>query len=112
MNNSKQYQLHPFSFGKTVLFGATLGLALVSAFFTVIYFTTDGPLGLGAMIVLPLFTVSVGGAFGGVFFYLMDFVRQYGTVAKIVANITSALVYFAGLWLSLVIALAILGLWD
>lgn len=124
MTTNNQYQLHTFSFGRTVLFGAGLGFILVSSFLSLMYFLTDGGLGLGAMVVLPLSTVTIGGAFtslrsmiaalgvGGVFFYLMDFVRQHGTGAKVLANIISALVYFAGLWISLVFALAITGHWD
>ena len=104
--------IHPYSLVKRALQGAGLSFILLSGFLMVIYFTSGGDVGLGIMIFLPYATVTLGRTFGGVFYYLMDYLRYLVTWQKVVANIISFDVYFVSLWLSLVFALSITGYWD
>ncbi|MCE3295878.1 MAG: hypothetical protein K0R65_1592 [Crocinitomicaceae bacterium] len=101
---------NPALLAKNALLGAGIGVALLGAFFGFIMLQAE--LGLGNMIFLPFLTVAIGGACGGVFYYLMGYFRQFGSWQKVVAHIISFLVYCAGLWMSLVFALAITGHWD
>jgi hypothetical protein len=90
---------------KRALIGAVIALVLVN-----IYVAGFGK--YGAWIFWPISTVTVGGACGGIFYHLMDYVRQYGGWKKAAANILSVLVYILGLWLSLVAGLSQVGYWD
>lgn len=107
-----QQRLHAKYIGIRALQGAALAFALISLLLIVIYFTSKGDAGFGNWVLIPLFTVTVGGAFGGIFYYLMDHVRYHGGWKKIFANILSVLAYIVSLYLSLIIALNITGHWD
>ncbi|MBN7812828.1 potassium transporter KefB [Algoriphagus sp. H41] len=61
---------------------------------------------------VPLTIIPAGGAFGGVFFYLMGFHWFPRGSQKLIAVIFSTLVYFVILWLSAVIAFNFTGHWD
>jgi hypothetical protein len=66
----------------------------------------------GKWVFLPMLTVSIAGACGGAFYYLADYFRIQNGWNKLLVNIVSLLCYVAGLWLSLVFALSLVGLWD
>jgi len=110
--NKSPQSPHHYSLLKRAIQGAGLAFILLSLFLTVIYFTSGGNIGLGMMIFLPYATVTLSGAFGGIFYYLMDYLRYLGTWQKVLANIISVVTYFILLWLSLVYALSITGHWD
>lgn len=61
---------------------------------------------------VPLTIIPLGGAFGGVFFYLMGFVWFPFGKLKLIAIIFSTIFYFVALWLSAVIAFNFTGHWD
>lgn len=98
--------------GKRMAQGAGIAFVLLVLFFTVVFFTSKNSIGLGNKIFVPIMSVTVGGACGGLFYYLMGYVRMYGGWKKVFANITSLLVYIIGLWLSLVYGLSLIGLWN
>ncbi|GAB3835604.1 hypothetical protein GCM10028821_32300 [Hymenobacter jeollabukensis] len=75
-------------------------------------FASGAHLKFGLWTVLPLLTVPVAGAFGGLLYYLLDYLRYQGGWQKAVANVVSLVAYGVLLWLSLVAAFAVTGLWD
>ncbi|RAK70466.1 potassium transporter KefB [Hymenobacter edaphi] len=102
--------LHPSPWGKRVAQGA--GIAFILAAVFMVFFASGARLAFGLWTVLPLLTVPVAGAFGGLLYYLLDHLRYQGGWQKIVANVVSLAVYGVLLWLSLVAAFAATGLWD
>ena len=61
---------------------------------------------------VPISTVSFGGACGGVFFFVMELLRINYRWKKFWVTALSVLVYIVGLYLSLVLGLAFTGHWD
>lgn len=109
-SNELPHSLHPASLGKRIVQGAGLALLLAALFMT--FFYQGANLAFGLWTVLPLLTVPTAGAFGGVLYYLLDVVRRQGRWPKLLANVFFALAYCAMLWVSLVLAFAVTGLWD
>jgi len=114
--NELQHSLHNISLGKRALQGA--GIALVLAIIFQLFLLLIGGLLVGKTFwqgvweFFPLVTVTVGGALGGIVYYLMVQVWYPGGWKKVVATIFSALVYIVLLWLSLVAGFSATGHWD
>ncbi len=106
-----RHNVHPQPLAKRALQGAGLAIILLSGFLGFLKLKA-GDIDMGILIFWPYSTVTIGGACGGVFYYLMDYFRYRGSWQKIVVNIICALAYFVALWLSLVFALAQTGHWD
>ena len=81
---------HPVSFIRRILQGAIL-----ATFVFVLFLFVGGGLRpvLYNWIVVPLVTVPLAGAAGGVVVYLMDPMRQRGGSQKLLANAISIVVY-------------------
>ena len=92
---------------KRALQGAGLAFVLIA-----IVMLTVGAADRGTWMLLPLLTVPVGGALGGAFFHLTSFLREKGGWIAVLGWTAAIVVYAAGLWTSLVGALAVVGLWD
>lgn len=107
--NEFQHSLHPASLSKRALQGAGIALVLVLLF---IFLLGGEDLDYGVWVFLPMITVPAGGALGGIFYYLMDHLRYQGGWKKVLANISSILVYILSLWISLAAALNVTGHWD
>ncbi len=60
----------------------------------------------------PLTIIPIGGAIGGALFYLMGFQWFPTGNRKLIAIISSTILYFVALWISAVMAFAITGHWD
>ena len=114
--NELQHSLHNKSLGKRALQGAGIALVLVIIFLSIIF-----PIGgvlvgkkfwQGVWEFLPLVTVTVGGALGGIVYYLMVQVWYPSGWKKVLATIFSILVYIVLLWLSLVAGFSATGQWD
>jgi hypothetical protein len=99
--------LRALSFRKSVRNGAILALILVSILLLIISKGNIGPLML-----LPMAFVSLAGGVGGGFYRLLDLIRQYGHTQKALANVFGIVVYLAGLYMSLILALSLTGHWD
>jgi hypothetical protein len=99
--------VHPTSLGKRAGQGAGIALLLV-----VIFLFSGEDIIYGVWVFLPMITVAVGGAFGGICYYLMDHLRYQGGWKKVLANSSCLLVYIISLWLSLIAALNVTGHWD
>lgn len=61
---------------------------------------------------VPLTIIPLGGACGGIFFYLMGFVWFPRGKQKLIAVIFSTILYFVAIWMSAVIAFNFTGHWD
>ncbi len=61
---------------------------------------------------VPLTVIPLGGAIGGVLFYLMGFVWFPWGKQKLIAIIFSTLFYFVALWMAAVIAFNFTGHFD
>lgn len=94
---------------KRSLQGAGIAFVLISIF---LLGAATGNMHAGTWILVPLTVVPVGGAFGGAFYSIMDLLRNHGGWKKALANVSSVLVYFIILYLSLVLALFAVGLWN
>jgi hypothetical protein len=114
--NELQYSLHNNSLGKRALQGAGIALVLVIIFLSIIFSIGDVLVGKefwqGVWEFLPLVTVTVGGALGGVVYYLMVEVWYPNGWKKVLATIFSILFYIVILWLSLVAGFSATGQWD
>jgi hypothetical protein len=100
--------VHPKSLGFRVLQGAGIAFTLLS----ILILITAGKDFKMQWLPLPLIFVTLAGAGGGVLYYLLDPFRVEGGWKKVVTNIICFLVSFVACYLSLVLALAQIGLWD
>lgn len=89
--------------------GAGLGLLFITIF---ILGALAANVNAGTWMFLPMAVVTVAGAFGGIFYCLMDLLRKEGGWKKLLANVTSVLVYFVILYFSLILGLSVVGLWH
>lgn len=89
--------------------GAALALVLITVF---ILGALSANANIGNWVFIPLAAVTVGGAFGGAFYCFMDLFRAQGGWKKVLANVASVLAYFIILYMSLILALNAIGLWD
>jgi hypothetical protein len=94
---------------KRALQGAGIGLVLISIF---ILGAITANANVGTLVFIPMAAVAVGGACGGAFYCFMDLFRNQGGWKKHLANVISVLVYFIGCYMSLILALSAIGLWD
>jgi len=108
-----QNEIQQLLFSKTLikraLQGAGIAFILISIF---ILGTLAGDIKAGSWIFIPITAVTVGGGFGGAFYSFMDLFRHHGGWKKVLVNIISVLVYFLALYLSLILALNAMGLWN
>ncbi len=91
---------------KRVWQGVLLGLGLATVFF--VFFGVVS----GEWILMPLITVTISGAIGGVFYFIFDQLGPAKGWLKILFRILGMLFYVGILWLSLVLAYSITGHWD
>ncbi|HEV7350455.1 potassium transporter KefB [Telluribacter sp.] len=89
-NNPRNRLIHPKSLGTRALQGAGIAFILL-----ILFFTIGGDINPGskAWILLPLITVTIGGAAGGIIYYLLDSLRYQGGRKKYLANLLSLLAY-------------------
>lgn len=97
------------AFFKSVLWGAGIAFILLIIF---LFVTSRGEMDYGSWVLVPIFSVTVGGGFGGIFYSIMGLFRNQGGRKKVLANIISILVYAAILYCSLIIALDMTGQWS
>ena len=94
---------HPVSIGKRMLQGAAIALLLITIF---LFGAGEPDPGWSKLwIITPLLIVPLAGAMGGVFYYIMDYLRHQGGWKKALAIIMSLIVYIVGLWLGTVLGL-------
>jgi hypothetical protein len=108
-----QNELHDILRSKTlikrVLQGAGIAFILIFIF---IFISRKGKMDFEPWELLAVASVTVGGAFGGIFYDLMDILRIHGGWKKVLANVAAVLVYIVTLYLSLVLSLNATGQWD
>lgn len=108
-----QNEIQQLLFSKTLikraLQGAGIAFVLIAVF---ILGTLAADAKAGTWLLIPIAAVTAGGALGGAFYCMMDLFRHQGGWKKIAVNIISVLVYFLTLYLSLILALNAMGLWN
>lgn len=67
---------------------------------------------LESWMLIPLIFIPLGGAVGGVIFYLMGFVWFPKGNQKLIAIIFSTLLYFIAIWISSILAFTLTGDWN
>ncbi len=95
---------------KNLILPGVLGAVAPFSLLTFIILTKEDV--FESWMLIPLTLIPLGGAFGGVFFYLMGFVWFPEGTKKLIAVIFSTLIYFVALWLSAVMAFALTGDWN
>ena len=107
---TQQDQLQQEVFSKTLLKRMLQGAAFALLLVMIIILT--GP-GLDEdWVLVPISFVTAGGALGGLFYHVADYVRLQRNWSKVWINILCVIVYLIGLYLSLILALDRVGLWD
>jgi hypothetical protein len=107
--NEFQHILFSKTLFKRAIQGAVIALVLISVF---ILGAISANANIGSWVFIPMAAVTVGGAFGGAFYCFMDLFRNQGGWKKGLANVASVLAYFIILYMSLILALSAIGLWD
>ena len=102
--------IHPKTLKQRMLQGAGLAFILIACFITFLSLASDQPFHYSML--LPLVTVPIGGAFGGLLYYLLDNFRHQENWKKIVVNILNVVIYIAMLYMALIITLSASALWD
>lgn len=92
---------------KPAFVGAGVALLLLSA----LLFSTAG-VRYGYWVLLPVFTVAAGGAFGGALYFVLVHLRAMAGRRKALAVLLGALVYMLSVWLSAVAAFSLTGHWH
>lgn len=95
---------------KTLGLPALLGASAPFSLLLFIILTKAGP--FESWMLAPLILIPMGGAVGGVFFYLMGFLWFTHGKQKLVAIIFSTILYFVAIWMSAAIAFNFTGHWD
>lgn len=104
-----QQILHSKALTKRAWQGAGIAFALMSIFLLI---ANSRDMEFEAWELVPLTAVSAGGAIGGIFYCLMDPLRNQGNTQKILANVLSVLVYMVSLYCGLILALNATGHWS
>ena len=114
--NELLYSLQTKNALTRALLGAAIALVVVTVFLVIIFFTGEIMPGksFGQILweLLPVLTTMVGGAAGGIFYFLLMHVLKPKGRLKILTIIFSVVVYAVILWLSLVAGLSVTGHWD
>jgi hypothetical protein len=97
--------------GRNILAGAGIALGFTLLFLGFMWIVFGSP-GFLFPLLVPVSTVTMGGAAGGLAWFLLGFIRGYGGFPKFAAIVFGGLVYIVTVWLSLVFGLAMIGLWD
>ena len=104
------------TFNSYILKGAGLALLLATVFLLFIFnignVMKGKPFWDAAWQLLPIITVTIGGAGGGILFYL--FLRLFPTSGrtKTLMLILASLGYMVILWMSLILGFSATGLWN
>ena len=114
--NELQHSLHNNSLSKRALQGAGIAAVLVSVFLSII-FPISGVLNgknfwQSIWQFFPLVTATVGGALGGIIYYLVVKKWYSDRWKKILAAIVCLLMYVLLVWLSLIAGFSATGQWD
>lgn len=96
-------QAHRASLLKLALLGAAIGFLLIGIFLMGVQ--NPKPEWPRLWMLKPLIIVPIAGAMGGVFFYLLDYLRFYGGWNKIFIYAVSFLMFVFCLWLGTVLGL-------
>ena len=104
------------SLGKYALYGAGITLLLAAILLSIILSIEDllkgESLWKAAWLLVPLGTGTIGGTSGGIFYYLTVKWLKLTKWKKALGIIISIVAYILLVWLSLIVGLNAIGLWD
>ena|SRR5690606_25945190 len=101
-NRLSTENMHAISWKKRILWGAAIGLALMSLFL----FGVEGDPAWGAYWkIRPLVVVPIAGAVGGLFLYFMEKLGSEGGWKKIFCTLIGMVGYIIALWMGSVLGL-------
>lgn len=95
---------------KSLLLPAILGAILPTSLLLFLIIANSENYAL--WMVFPLLIIPAGGALGGVFFYLMGFHWFPTGNSKLIAILSSCIIYFLIIWISSVMAFNLTGHWH
>jgi len=106
MNNRNNLTARPIdtaTLAKYMIFGAIIGLAVISLF----VFRVDNPKPEWGTLwrVRPLLITPMSGAAGGAVFYFMDYIGAKRGWNKVLTIIASIVISFVGLWMGIILGL-------
>lgn len=102
MEHNPYPEINPIPLIKCMVFGALIGLALISAF--LLSAGEANPAWGSYWQIKPLLMVPFAAAVGGAFYYFMTYRFPTG-VAGVIATIFSVFVFIIGLWLGTILGL-------
>jgi hypothetical protein len=105
-------RIQPAQLSRHALLGASIAFMLIGTAALTIFTLAKNGGDLGLWTALPIFTVTIGGACGGLFYYLAHTLFPLQSWKKWVLNLACLVVYAIGLWLSLILALNFTGHWS
>lgn len=88
--------------------GAIIGVALLTLFLLVNWARLTYEIGM----LIPMATIGVGGAAGGVIHHVLVHTLATGGWKKLAVRLISIVLYFVCLWAGLVYGLSLIGQWD
>jgi hypothetical protein len=99
---------------KWVLKGAGLSMALIFLFIIFLFIFGSGNVLKDKSIreFFPLITGTLGGAFGGLIFGLINTIFQTNVWNNYIAKGLGVLAYFIIVWISLILGFSVIGQWD
>ena len=116
VQNELRHNLHKETLIGRAAKGACIALVLTIIFLSTIFLIGDVLNGKNfwqaAWEFFPLVTVPVGGALGGLVYYLLVQAWHPTGWKKVMATTISTLIYIVLLWLSLIVGFSATGQWD
>ena len=116
VQNKMQHSIPNHSLGKCAMqgagFAAVLGIVFLSIIFSIGGVLNGKNFWQSAWEFFPLVTATIGGALGGMIYYLIVKAWHPDGWKKILAIIVCILVYAVLLWLSLIAGFSATGQWD
>lgn len=96
--------IHKFTLARLAFIGWIIGLAVILVFILPVlnHSHPDWP---KYWMIRPLIITPLAGAVGGVWYYLMDFLRYQGRWKTVVAYVLSFIGCFIAIWLGIVLGL-------
>jgi len=95
---------HKFTLTKLILIGWVIGLAVILVFILPVL-NHSHPNWPKYWMLRPLIVTPLAGAAGGVWYYLMDFLRSHGGWKTIVAYALSFIGFIVAIWMGIVLGL-------
>ncbi len=111
LQNELQKSIQSPDLAKRIFRGAIINLIPMLSWVAFLTIAGDN-FTLQLKMLVPIATITFGGAAGGAIWHLLQPLREQGGAIKIVAIILGVIVHIVGGWMSLVFGCALVGYWD